>query len=222
MVSAIILAGGRGTRMGSKISKQYIEINDKPILYYTLKKFIDCKLIHNITLVLPKDEIEYCKTEILKKYSLKVDNIVAGGLERQDSVCNALESMVNTDIVLIHDGARAFVSNKIIEDGIEFAKKYGAAAPGVKPKDTIKIKDENDFSVNTPNREYLVCIQTPQVFNFNMILECHKKVRDEKIVVTDDTMVVEMYGNKVYLYDGDYTNIKVTTPDDLILAKTLV
>lgn len=222
MVSAIILAGGKGTRMGCGISKQYLNIKGKPILYYTLKKFIDCKSIDYITLVLPKDEIEYCKAEILEKYSLKVDNIVIGGKERQDSVCNALESIVNTDIVLIHDGARAFVSNEIIEQGIEFAKIYGAAAPGVTPKDTIKIKNKECFSIETPNRSNLVSIQTPQVFKFDTILECHQKVKKENVIVTDDTMVVEMYGNKVYLYEGDYTNIKITTPDDLILAERLV
>lgn len=222
MVSAIILAGGKGKRMGSEISKQYIEIKGKPILYYTLKKFIDCKSIDSITLVLPEDEIEYCRREILVRYSLNIDNIVAGGKERQDSVCNGLESMINTNIVLIHDGARPFVSNKIIEQGIKFAKLYGAAAPGVTPKDTIKIKNKESFSVDTPNRENLVAIQTPQVFDFNTILECHKKIKKDNVVVTDDTMVVELYGNKVYLYDGDYTNIKVTTPEDLILAERLV
>lgn len=222
MVSAIILAGGRGKRMGSEISKQYIEIKGKPILYYTLKRFIDCKSINSITLVLPEDEIEYCKSEILEKYSLNIDSIVAGGKERQDSVCNALESIVNTNIVLIHDGARPFVSNKIIEQGIEFAKLYGAAAPGVTPKDTIKIKNKEGFSVDTPNRENLVSVQTPQVFKFNTILECHKKIKKDNIVVTDDTTVVELYGNKVYLYEGDYTNIKVTTPEDLVLAERLV
>ena len=90
------------------------------------------------------------------------------------------------------------------------------------PKDTIKIKDENNFSLNTPNRETLVSIQTPQVFKFNEILECHRKVKIDKLVVTDDTMVVEKYGNKVYLYDGEYTNIKVTTPEDLILGEKLI
>lgn len=222
MVSAIILAGGKGKRMGAKVSKQYIDIKGKPILYYTLKKFIDCEAIDSIILVLAEDEIEYCKKEILERHSLNISNIVIGGKERQDSVYNALESMVNTDIVLIHDGARPFVSNKIIKEGIEFAKKYGASAPGVVPKDTIKIKNKEGFSIDTPNRESLVSIQTPQVFKFNMILECHEKIKRDKVVVTDDTMVAELYNNKVYLYDGEYTNIKVTTPEDLILAERLI
>lgn len=222
MITAIILAGGKGKRMGSKISKQYIELKGKPILYYTLTKFINCKEIDNIVLVLPKDEIDYCNKSILEKYSLKVNKIVEGGKERQDSVYNALKEINNSDIVLIHDGARPFVSNRIIEEGIKFAKLYGAAAPGVTPKDTIKIKDDFGFSKETPNRNTLVSIQTPQVFKLNVIKECHEKVKNDKLIVTDDTMVIEMYNNKVYLYEGEYTNIKVTTPEDLILAEKLV
>lgn len=222
MVTAIILAGGKGKRMGCKISKQYIELKEKPILYYTLTKFINCKDINEIVLVLPKDEIDYCTKNILLKYSLKVDKIVEGGKERQDSVYNALKEIKDSDIVLIHDGARPFVSNRIIEEGIKFAELYGAAAPGVTPKDTIKVKDDFSFSKETPNRNTLVSIQTPQVFKLEIIKECHEKVKNDKIVVTDDTMVIEMYNNKVYLYDGDYKNIKVTTPEDLILAEKLV
>ncbi|GAA0823217.1 2-C-methyl-D-erythritol 4-phosphate cytidylyltransferase [Clostridium tertium] len=222
MISAIILAGGKGKRMGAKISKQYIELNGKPILYYTLKKFVDCEGIDKIILVLPKDEIEYCNKEILEKYSLKVDMIVEGGKERQDSVYNALQKINDSEIVLIHDGARAFVSERVIKDGIKYAKIYGAAAPGVMPKDTIKVVDENGFSDSTPDRSKLLAIQTPQTFKLEIIKECHEKVKENNISVTDDTMVVEMYNNKVYLYNGEYTNIKVTTPEDLILAERLI
>ena len=224
MISAIILAGGKGKRMNSSISKQFIEIKGKPIIYYTIKKFNDNKKIDNIIVVLSQEEIEYFKENILKKYDLKVDKIVVGGAERQDSVYNGLKSLENseTDIVLIHDGARPFISDRIIDEGIKYAAIYGACAPGVMPKDTIKIKDENNFSINTPNRETLVSIQTPQVFKFSEILECHKKVQIDKLVVTDDTMVAEKYGNKVYLYEGEYTNIKITTPEDLILGEKLI
>lgn len=221
MVSAIILAGGRGKRMGKNISKQYILVNGKPILYYTIKRFLECENVDNIVLVLPKDEIDYCKKEVLNKYSLKVDKIVEGGEERQDSVYNALESLEDTDIVLIHDGARPFVSKKIIDEGIANAIKYKAAAPGVMPKDTIKVKDEESLSKETLNRTELVAVQTPQVFNFKLIKECHEKIKEEKIAATDDTMVVEYYGHKVFLYEGDYTNIKITTPEDLIIAEYL-
>lgn len=222
MVSAIILAGGRGKRMGSDISKQFIEIDGKPILYYTLKRFIDSKYINKIILVLPKDEIEYCIKNVLNKYNLKISKIVEGGKERQDSVYNGLKEVSNSDIVLIHDGARPFVKERIIEEGIAFAKEYGAAAPGVMPKDTIKVIDKDSFSKETPDRNTLVAIQTPQVFKSNIIIDAHKKVRESKLIVTDDTMVVEMNNNRVYIYEGDYENIKITTKEDLILAQKLV
>ncbi|MGL4847670.1 MAG: 2-C-methyl-D-erythritol 4-phosphate cytidylyltransferase [Clostridium sp.] len=221
MNSAIILAGGRGKRMNSDVSKQYIEINGKPILYYTIKRFMNCKEVDKIVVVVPKDEIDYCRSEVIDKYDLKVDLIVSGGKERQDSVLNGLEKLEKTDIVLIHDGARPFLSEKMIKDGINFAKKYKSAAPGVMPKDTIKVKDEKSFSKETLNRAELIAIQTPQVFEYNLILECHRKVKEQGIEVTDDTSVVEAFGESVYLYDGEYTNIKVTTPEDLILAKYL-
>ena len=224
MISAIILAGGKGKRMGSAISKQFIDIKGKPIIYYTLKKFSENKKIDNIIVVLPEDEVKYFKENILKKYELRINKIVIGGKERQDSVYNALKSLKNssTDIVLIHDGARPFISERIINEGIKFAEIYGAAAPGVMPKDTIKVKNEKNFSVDTPNRANLVSIQTPQVFKLDEILECHEKIRYNGEKVTDDTMVVEKYGYSVYLYDGEYTNIKVTTPEDLILAERLI
>ena len=224
MISAIILAGGKGKRMGAPVSKQFIEIKGKPIIYYTIKKFSENKKIDNIVVVLSKDEVGYFKENILEKYNLKVDNIVIGGTERQDSVYNGLKSLedTNTDIVLIHDGARPFISDRIIDDGIKFAQVYGACAPGVMPKDTIKIKNESNFSVSTPERGSLVAIQTPQVFKFNEILECHEKIKINNIVVTDDTMVAEKFCYSVYLYDGEYTNIKVTTPEDLILGEKLI
>lgn len=224
MISAIILAGGKGKRMNSKVSKQFIEIKGKPIIYYTIKKFNENKNIDNIVVVLPQDEVDYFKENVLKKYTLKVDKIVIGGAERQDSVYNGLKSLEqdSVDIVLIHDGARPFISDRIIEEGINYASVYGASAPGVMPKDTIKIKSEEGFSINTPKRETLMAIQTPQVFKFNEILRCHEKIKEDKILVTDDTMVVEQYGYNVYLYEGEYTNIKITTPEDLILGEKLI
>ena len=222
MISAIVLAGGRGKRMNYHKSKQFIEIKGKPVLVYTLEKFIYNKSIDEVILVLPEDEVDYFKKEVLQKYSLKVDRIVIGGKERQDSVFNALEAMEKANIVLIHDGARPFISEKIIEEGIKYANIYGAAAPGVTPKDTIKIKNEDNISVDTPDRNTLVAVQTPQCFKYDEIYQCHRKIKEENAIVTDDTSVVERYGHKVYLYEGDYTNIKITTPEDLILAERLI
>ena len=222
MISAIVLAGGRGKRMNYHKSKQFIEIKGKPVLVYTLEKFIYNKSIDEVILVLPEDEVDYCKKEVLQRYSLKVDRIVIGGKERQDSVFNALEAMEKANIVLIHDGARPFINEKIIEEGIKYANIYGAAAPGVTPKDTIKVKNEDNISVDTPDRNTLVAVQTPQCFKYDEIYQCHRKIKEENAIVTDDTSVVERYGHKVYLYEGDYTNIKRTTPEDLILAERLI
>ncbi|MCQ2968576.1 MAG: 2-C-methyl-D-erythritol 4-phosphate cytidylyltransferase [Clostridium sp.] len=222
MISAIVLAGGKGKRMNYHRSKQFIEIKGKPVLAYTLEKFINNKNINEVVLVLPEDEVDYCKKEVLQKYSLNIDKIVIGGKERQDSVLNALEAIDKVDIVLIHDGARPFICHRVIEEGIKYAKIYGAAAPGVTPKDTIKVKNSDNLSIDTPDRNTLVAVQTPQCFKYDEIYECHRKVKEENITVTDDTSVVERYGNKVYLYEGDYTNIKITTPEDLILAERLI
>ena len=221
MVSAIVLAGGKGKRMGSAVSKQFIHINDKPILYYTLKKFLNCNSIDKVVLVLPKDEIEYCIENVLDKYDLNVDEIVVGGKERQDSVYNGLQECKDSEVVLVHDGARPFVSENIILKGIRYAREYGATAPGVMPKDTIKVKNAEGFSIDTPNRADLVAIQTPQSFKYDLIMKCHEKIKRDNISVTDDTMVLENYGHKVYIYDGEYTNIKVTTPEDIVIAEYL-
>ncbi|WP_461613824.1 2-C-methyl-D-erythritol 4-phosphate cytidylyltransferase [Clostridium sp. Marseille-QA1073] len=220
---AVILAAGKGKRMGADKNKQFLEIKEKPILYYTLGAFSNCNLIDEIILVAAKDEIEYCRKEIVEKYRFaKVTSIVSGGKERQHSVLNGLLAIENCNIVIIHDGARPFVDNNIINTGIMYAEKYGAVACGVKPKDTIKIKNEYGFSINTPDRETLFAVQTPQSFKYDIILNCHKRVNEDNISVTDDTMVVEQYGYKVYLYEGNYNNIKITTIEDLIIGEKIL
>ncbi|KYH28789.1 MULTISPECIES: 2-C-methyl-D-erythritol 4-phosphate cytidylyltransferase [Clostridium] len=220
---AIIVAAGKGTRMKAKINKQFIKLKGKPILYYTLKAFEDNDLIDEIVLVLAKNEIEYCKDNILNKYKMnKIKKIVEGGSTRQDSVIRGLLAAKGNDVVLIHDGARPFVDNRIIEDGIKYANIYDACACGVEPKDTIKIKTEDGFSLNTPKRETLFSVQTPQCFKYDLILDAHKKALKEKIEATDDTMIVENYNHKVYLYEGSYNNIKITTPEDLIIGERIL
>jgi len=220
---AIIMAAGTGRRMGQSINKQYLNINKHPILYYTLRAFSQSDCIDDIILVVAEGEIDYCREEILKKYNfLKVKDVVIGGKERQNSVLNGLNAVSNCEIVLIHDGARPFVDQATIKRAVIFANLYGACACGVQPKDTIKIKDSSGFSLQTPKRETLFCVQTPQAFKYNLILDCHKKINDEGIKVTDDTMVVERYGNKVYLYEGSYNNIKVTTPEDLEVGRQIL
>jgi 2-C-methyl-D-erythritol 4-phosphate cytidylyltransferase len=220
---ALIMAAGSGTRMKAKINKQFLLMDKKPVLYYTIKAFEDNQLIDDIVLVISKMDISYCEENIVEKYNFKkIRKIISGGETRQESVLNGLKSLDNCNVVLIHDGARPFVSNRIISQGIKFAEIHGAAACGVKPKDTIKIINNFNMSEATLEREKLFSVQTPQCFNYELIFKCHKKAFNETFKATDDTMIVERYFNNVYLYEGSYDNIKITTPEDLVIGEKLV
>ncbi|MFL0249238.1 2-C-methyl-D-erythritol 4-phosphate cytidylyltransferase [Clostridium neuense] len=223
MNCAIIMAAGKGKRMKADINKQFILIKDKPILAYTIEKFEKNSFIDQIVIVAAPEEVNFCKSEIVYKYSFKkVKKIVCGGKERQDSVLNGLIAAKESDIVLIHDGARPFVDNRIISSGIEYAKLYGGAACGMAPKDTIKVKKSDGFSERTIDRSKLFCVQTPQCFKYEEILKAHMYAKEKNIPATDDTMLFEMAGNRVYLYEGSYNNIKITTPEDLYSAEKLI
>lgn len=218
---AIIVASGKGKRMGADINKVFINIKDKPILAYTIEAFERNVDIDNIIIVASKDEINYCEKEIVEKYGFtKVKRIVAGGSERQKSVINGLKAIQEKlcDIILIHDGARPFVNSDIIKNGIRYAGIYGACACGVKPKDTIKIKDNNGMSKCTLDRDSLIAVQTPQCFKYQLILKAHIYAESENFKATDDTAIAEFAGNKVFLYEGSYVNTKITTPEDLVLG----
>ena len=220
---ALILAAGQGKRMGLGINKQFIELKGKPVLYYTLEAFSNNKNIDEIFLVCAEGEVEYCRENVVNKFNFsKVKDIVKGGLERQDSVYNGLKAINSCDIVLIHDGARPFLTDAIIDKGIDMAKIHGACTCGVKSKDTIKIKEDSGFSKETLNRENTFLVQTPQCFKYDIILDCHKRLNSNRTLVTDDTMVVEIFNHKVYLYDGDYSNIKITTPEDMIVGESIL
>lgn len=222
-VSVVIVAGGKGRRMGAKVNKVFLKLNDKPLLYYALRSFSRNSHISEIIVVTAHDDIEFCLNEIVKKYKFdKVSSVISGGVERQDSVYNGLKSLKKCDIVLIHDGARPFINDIIIEEGIKNAKYYGACACGVRPKDTIKIIDTDNFSKETLDRDSLFIVQTPQCFKYEIIMECHERIKNEKLKVTDDTSIVENYGYKVFLYDGSYNNIKITTPEDLIIGEEIL
>jgi 2-C-methyl-D-erythritol 4-phosphate cytidylyltransferase len=220
---AIVLAAGKGRRMGAEINKQFLKLRGKPVLYYTLKVFEKNKNIDEIVLVVAKKEIDYCKENIVKKYNFnKIVSVVEGGNERQHSVLNGLNALNNCNIVIIHDGARPFLTERIIDEGIAYAKEYCACACGVTPKDTIKVIDKDNFCIDTPNRKELFCVQTPQCFKYDLILDSHIKINKAKMKVTDDTMVVEKCGHKVYLYNGDYKNIKITTPEDMVIGEKIL
>lgn len=223
-VSAIIAAAGMSNRMGSKINKQFIAIGNKPILVHTLEKFEQCKYIDEIILVSKEEEVEYCRKEIVRKYGFKkVTNIIRGGKERQDSIYNGLLALnENTDIVLTHDGARPFVKVEHIEDGIKGVVEHGACVIGVPVKDTIKVVGDSEIVHHTPKRSLLWAAQTPQCFWTHLIMKGYEHAMNEGIVGTDDSSLVERIGHDIKMIMGSYDNIKITTPEDLIIAESLL
>ena len=229
-IAAICLAAGQGKRMESKVQKQYLLIEDKPVLYYALKAFQD-SVVEEVVLVVGAGEEEYCKTEIVDKYAFdKVKAIVTGGKERYHSVFEGLQAVKNADYVLIHDGARPFLTQEIINRCIEGTIKYKACVAGMPVKDTIKLADDDQNIESTPERSRVWLIQTPQAFEYSLIKEAYTMLIEQErqgkpttIPVTDDAMVVEYFlKQKVHLVCGSYENIKITTPEDMRIAEVFV
>lgn len=221
---AIILSAGKGTRMKTEISKQYILVDGKPVLFYSLDAFEKSK-VDNIIIVAGKNDIEYVEKEVVQKYSLKkVRAIVEGGKERYNSVMNGLEKVSNEGIVLIHDGARPMIKTDQINNIIDELALYDACVAGMPVKDTIKIVDDEKFVKNTPERKYVWQIQTPQGFKCSIVKKAYMKLKEQNDnTVTDDAMVVEKYTDtKIKLVETDYANIKITTPEDIDLMKCLM
>ncbi len=227
---AIVLAAGKGSRMKSKIQKQYMELKGYPVLYYSLKAFEE-SVVDDIVLVTGEDELSYCEEEIVKRYHLtKVKKIIAGGTERYLSVLNAILAIKedNYQRVLIHDGARPLISQEIINRCIEGIDEYKACVAAMPVKDTIKVANEENIAIHTPERKTLWAVQTPQAFDAQLIIEAYLLLKEsieagKKILVTDDAMVVETFLKKyVKLIEGSYNNIKITTPEDLSFASSLL
>ncbi len=220
-VSVIIPAAGLGKRMQYKENKMYILVKEKPILSYTIEKFNTCEYVDEIIIVTRKDELDYCKNKIVNENNFyKVKKVVEGGKERQDSVYNGIASIdKKCDIVLVHDGARPFVKEQTIFNSIEGAIENEACVVGVPVKDTIKIVDKSDIVAGTPERSSLWAVQTPQAFSYELIVRAYENARKERIIATDDSMLVEQLGYKVKMILGSYENIKITTPEDLKMAE---
>ena len=225
--TAIVLAGGRGKRMNSTVPKQFLMIKDKPVLYYSLKAFED-SFVDSVILVTSEDDREYCQKEIVDRYGFyKVDKIVTGGKERYHSVLNGIKAAGECEYVFIHDGARPFVTQDMLERLLECVKENHACVAGMPVKDTIKIASEDGYIETTPKRELVWMIQTPQVFDYALIKKAYLILEKEEysllqkgISITDDAMVVEMLvGESVKLVEGSYQNIKITTPEDLAIAE---
>lgn len=218
--TAIVLAAGSGKRMNSKVHKQYLIIQDRPVLYYSLKAFED-SAVDEIVLVVGKGEEKFCRKEIVDKYGIsKVKAIVEGGKERYHSVFEGLKQTSDADYVLIHDGARPFVNQDIIRRCMQEVQKDQACVVGMPVKDTIKIADEEGYAKQTPDRKNVWMIQTPQTFSYALIYEAYEEMlKTEDTAITDDAMVLErIKGKKSKLIEGSYRNIKITTPEDLLIA----
>lgn len=223
MNGVVIVAAGTGSRMKMGINKQFIKLEGKEIIAYTIEKFYNNSNIEDIVVVVKEDESEFFKKEILDKYNFKNIKIAYGGKERQDSVYNGLKSLdKKCDVVLIHDGARPFVSDKIIDNCIEEVKEHKAIVVGVPVKDTIKVIDNDKNIVDTPNRSVLWAVQTPQTFDYNILIDAYKDAFKSGFYGTDDAMLVERIGYKVKMVEGSYNNIKITTQEDLSVGSQIL
>lgn len=237
--TAVVLAAGSGSRMKSSTAKQYMLLKGKPLIWYALHAIEESDVIDDCILVTGAEDISYVRENIVDYYGFhKIDAVVAGGKERYDSVFQALKVIQNKDMkvqnkdgyIFIHDGARPFLTEEILVRDYEAVKKFRACVTGMPVKDTIKIADEQEYAIQTPNRESVWQIQTPQVFERDVIIEAYTKLMQEKdrsetenIQITDDAMVVETFTDlSVKLVKGSYKNIKITTPEDLLIAEAFL
>jgi len=223
-IVAIIPAGGAGRRLGSTVAKQYLLLDGVPVLACTLKIFQQSKIIDEIVLVVPQDDLSSARKQLVDKYDLtKVIAIVAGGKERQDSVRNGLYAIAGIcDVVVIHDGVRPLLTEEMIGKVVTAAKNGGASSVGVKVKDTVKQTADTDLVEATLPRNNLWLTQTPQAFAFDVLQKAYAAAANDKFYGTDDASLVERIGVKVKMIDGSYENIKITTPDDLIVAEAFI
>lgn len=223
---ALIPAAGMGSRMGASINKQYLHLDGMPIVARTIAVFEQSPLIDAIYLVIPADEIPYCRKHVVEACGFqKIVALVAGGSERQNSVMNGLNAMrehvSDDDVVLIHDGVRPLITEKLLQESIDIARSGDGALVAVPTKDTIKAV-ANGIVMGTPDRETLWHAQTPQTFRFGVIYAAHRTAEFKNFMGTDDAALVERSGGRVRIVRGDYRNIKITTPEDLVLAEAFL
>jgi len=217
-IAVVIVAAGRGERMRG-VDKMFAPLLGKPVLAWSAEVFQQSKIIDRIVIVLNKKNIEKGRKLAEESGWTKVSDVCAGGEERQQSVANGLERITDCQWVLIHDAARPLITEILIKDGLEAAAETGAAVAGLPVTDTIKLADDDDFVIGTPPRKSLWAVQTPQVFQFDIIRQAHRLARD---MATDDASLVERLNHRVKLYLGSTDNIKITTQADLAIAETLL
>lgn len=215
---AIILGAGNGTRMKSEKSKLLLEIGSKTVIERSVDAFLSVSDIDEIIVVARERDVEIY-SELLTDERI---SFVLGGTTRQQSVKNAVETVDDAHLIIIHDGARPLIKCEDIEKTIRAAEEFSAAAVGVYVKDTIKIVDKQGFVESTPDRSTLFAVQTPQIFDFDLYKSAMQKADEQGLDFTDDCQLVELCGGKVKMVEGSYSNIKITTPDDIALAENLL
>jgi 2-C-methyl-D-erythritol 4-phosphate cytidylyltransferase len=223
-IYVLIPAAGMGRRMGASVNKQYLPLGDRPVLSHTIALFDHHPSIDHIYVICPEAEMPLCQQQVIDPFGFsKVRPLVAGGAERQDSVRNGLQACQanDEDIVLIHDGARPLLSADLIDPVIASTQRLGAAIVGVPVKDTIK-QVSNGLIDATPDRSGLWQAQTPQGFRYGLICEAHAKAQRQNYRGTDDASLIEWLGGPVAMLEGSYRNIKITTPEDLVLARAFL
>jgi len=225
----IIVAAGKGLRMGANIKKQYLCLQGIPILAHTVMAFDNCEDIDEIIIVLPENNKQYCQKHVINPFKFtKTIHLAQGGKTRQDSVYQGLQlaqtliNPVKENIVIVHDGVRPFVDYNIIKNCINSAVKFGACIPAIKITDTIKQVNSDSFIYKTINRSALYSAQTPQAFKLKFILSAFEYAVRTDFLGTDDASIIENFGHSVYIIQGSKLNIKITTPEDLILGKYLL
>lgn len=234
--TALLVAAGAGKRMGTDTHKQFLELQGRPILAHTLQVFQDSACIDAIVVVTGKEDIPYVREDIVRRYGFsKVTAVAAGGAERYESVYQGLLHCEDADYVFIQDAVRPFVTEEILQRGWETVQRYGSAICGMPAKDTIKITDPEGKVLDTPPRDRLWIVQTPQIFSYSLIRKAYERLFAEKNretgakekktgqkIITDDAMVAESMGAEVHMFTGSYRNIKITTPEDLLMAEALL
>lgn len=222
-IAAIIASAGQGKRMGTNTKKQYLNLNGEPVLVHSIKAYCLHPLVDEMILVTNESDLEYCD-ELKNSFKLsKVKAIVPGGKERQDSVKAGLEMVSkNIEIVVVHDGARPLVNSEVITAAISSAQVFGSGVVAVPVKDTIKKVSSDSTVIDTPDRKLLWAVQTPQAFQRSLLVEAYRRAYEMGFQGTDDASLVENLGEKVKIVPGSYSNLKITTPEDLIIAEALL
>ena len=223
-VCALIPAAGKGSRMAHSVKKPYLKLAEKPILAHTIQRFEQNSAVDAIFVIVDPADFSECQAAVLQPYPFtKVQKLVAGGETRQMSVYNGIRALsADVDFVIVHDAVRPFVTDEIIFECLTAADEWGAAVAAVPVKDTIKVANADNFIVETPARDRLWAVQTPQVFQKSLLEEAHQAAQTRQLTATDDASLVEQVGFPVRLVNGSYTNLKITTPIDLQVAEVLI